>query len=478
LKKLKCLFLAVITQILVCKTGLCQNANSPIQKAFDFSDKIFNGIDSKARSITEDIERENTRYINKILAKEKKLRKKMDRLDSGSSSKMALADKEFETQLKQINGVKILDNQNSQVYVGRMDSLVTALKFLQASGIGKNVEDLSRQSKEVLDNLRNLQGTLNKTQQIQELLEKRKAFIKQQLGQLGLVKEFNKYKQSLYYYKQKMNEYRELLSNPKELASKSLDLLMKVPEFRNFFNKNSELASLFRLPGSSDQLEQGLDGLQSRADLNAELSRLSASLNSEAFTAQASQSPQDMLKGIKDKFNASGNTQDLDMPDFRPNNEKTKTFLKRLELGFTIQTTRGNYYFPVTSNIGFTVSYKINSNNVLGIGSSFAVGWGKDWKNIKITAQGFTLQSFWDSKIKGNLWISGGLELTHVGQISQFQTLTNVNIWDKSALLGLTKKYSIGKKFNAKIQLLYDFLYRQNIAHTQPLVFRIGYNLK
>jgi len=51
-----------------------------------------------------------------------------------------------------------------------------------------------------------------------------------------------------------------------------------------------------------------------------------------------------------------------------------------------------------------------------------------------------------------------------------------VNLWQKSALAGITKKYKMGKK-EGNMQLLYDFLAGQQRPVAQPLKFRIGYGL-
>jgi hypothetical protein len=47
-------------------------------------------------------------------------------------------------------------------------------------------------------------------------------------------------------------------------------------------------------------------------------------------------------------------------------------------------------------------------------------------------------------------------------------------VWQKSALLGATKKYMIGKK-QAKVQLLFNALYAKETPQSNPLVFRVGY---
>ena len=48
----------------------------------------------------------------------------------------------------------------------------------------------------------------------------------------------------------------------------------------------------------------------------------------------------------------------------------------------------------------------------------------------------------------------------------------NVDVWQRSTLLGLSKKYKIGKK-EANMQLLYDFLHNRQTPPGTALKFRI-----
>ena len=105
---------------------------------------------------------------------------------------------------------------------------------------------------------------------------------------------------------------------------------------------------------------------------------------------------------------------------------------------------------------------------------SYKVGWGKDIRHIAVTHQGMGLRSFADVKIKGGFWLSGGAELNYRSAFNDFTVLDDFSPWQKSALLGVSKKYNIGKK-KGNVQLLYDFLYKQQVPVTQPLVFRTGF---
>jgi hypothetical protein len=77
--------------------------------------------------------------------------------------------------------------------------------------------------------------------------------------------------------------------------------------------------------------------------------------------------------------------------------------------------------------------------------------------------------------MKGNIWISGGYEYNYQHEFEKLDQLKDVNAWQKSGLIGLTKKYKVGKK-NGNLQLLCDFLSYSQVPKTTPLKFRIGYS--
>jgi hypothetical protein len=53
--------------------------------------------------------------------------------------------------------------------------------------------------------------------------------------------------------------------------------------------------------------------------------------------------------------------------------------------------------------------------------------------------------------------------------------LKDYNAWQRSALIGVSKKYKISKKVKGEMKLLYDFLANQHLPVSQPVLFRLGY---
>ena len=163
------------------------------------------------------------------------------------------------------------------------------------------------------------------------------------------------------------------------------------------------------------------------------------------------------------------------MPDFKPKEQKTKTFLQRLEYGTNIQTVKSNYFFPTTTDMALSVGYKLSDKNIVGLGASYKMGWGKDISHIVISSQGIGFRSFADFKLKGSFFVSGGFEYNYLSSFKTLQELhNNVDAWQRSALMGLSRKYKVGKR-EGNMQLLYDFLHGQQTPPGTALKFRIGY---
>ncbi|MFT4153632.1 MAG: hypothetical protein QM629_07425, partial [Parafilimonas sp.] len=129
--------------------------------------------------------------------------------------------------------------------------------------------------------------------------------------------------------------------------------------------------------------------------------------------------------------------------------------------------------------------YKLSDNKRMGIGASYKIGWGSI-KHIDVSSEGIGLRSYVDmkmptvakGKILNGIWFSGGFEYNYLSSFKSIQELhRNVDVWQKSALLGLSKKYKVGKK-EGNMQLLYDFLHNRQTPPGTALKFRLGYNLR
>ncbi len=485
---------------LVRKDSVLNNISFLSSKTID---KYLSSIDKKSKTLEGKLAGTNEKALKDLTKQEQKLRKKLARVDSGAAKQ--LFDKS-NAQLQQLTGklqkqagsidkVKSFGSSYKE-YIPLLDTFKTSLKFLEkanVNGLTDNLKNnpLQEQTTKALGSIKGLESQLQNATDIKAYIKQRKQELKEVFEKNGLGKELQGLNKQAYYYQAQVAEYKQLLQDPKKIEEKAIAELTKLPLFKDFMKNNSQLASLFRVPDNYGT-PQALAGLQTRASVNQLLqSRLGTmttsatgttggGANPQQYIQQQVQQAQGELNKLKDKINkAGGGSSDLEIPDFKPNNQKTKSLLSRLEYGMDLQTQKQNNLFPVTSDLGLTVGYKLNDKSVVGIGASYRMGWGSNFGNMKLTNEGIGLRSYVDMKLKGTLFISGGYEQNYQERFESIGELYNKDIssWRQSGLLGLTKKIPIAKKKTTKIQLLYDLLHQQNGIPTQPLVFRVGWGM-
>lgn len=102
------------------------------------------------------------------------------------------------------------------------------------------------------------------------------------------------------------------------------------------------------------------------------------------------------INELKDKLNKLGDGGgDPDMPDFKPNTQKTKFFLKRLEYGFDVDFGKNNSLMPGTAKVASSLGYKLSDKFITGIGLGYSLGLGSI-EHISFSHQGVSLRSFMD----------------------------------------------------------------------------------
>jgi hypothetical protein len=380
-------------------------------------------------------------------------------------------------------------------YIPRVDSLETALKFLSQGGLPpariQQLQAISRQ-------LRTLQSKLQTAREIQDFAGQREQQLQAQLSQYHVGDQLLSVNKDVYYYQQRLSQYKSLLNDRQKMEQTILSAVSRMPAFKNYLAKNGMLAQLFPT-GSGFGNSQTLAGLQTSAQVQAMISqRIGGTSKGGAGSsepgadgaagggpdplqfidqqAQAAQSDMDKLKEkLRQMGNGAGNT-NMTMPAFTPNSQKTRTFWRRLEFGANIQNTPSSTSLPVTSSLALTAGYRISDKATAGLGASYNFGWGKGLDHIQLSNQGVGLRSYLDIKAKGSIWITGGYEYNYLQQFARLTDIRNLDVWQKSALLGLTKKYKIGKR-GGNVQLLYDFFAGSQVPRAAPLKFRIGYSL-
>jgi hypothetical protein len=445
--------------------------------------KYLSASSQKANDIQKGLDRKTTKTLERMQKFELQMQKKLSRIDSTKAVAIFGKVKEKYQGLDQ----KIKTAGSFNQYIPSLDTLATSLKFIdQNKSLLNNIKEYKEKLNTSLSNVKGLQEQFQKTEEIRKFLKERKELIRQQLSNLGFAKELKKMNKQVYYFSQQANQYKELLKDHKKIEKKAIELLSKSKLFKDFLRKNSQLASLFRLPANPDDpvTAASLAGLQTRAQVNNLIQQQIAAgaPGAQAQFQQNVQDAQSQLNKLKDKISKLGQgSSDMDMPEgFKPNRQKTKSFLQRLEYGTNVQSQKANGYFPVTSDIGLSLGYKMNDKSVFGIGASYKLGLGQNIRNINVTHQGVGLRSFVDWKIKGSFWISGGYEMNYRNEFNRLDVLKDLDAWQQSGLLGISKVVSLKTKFfkKTKLQLLWDFLSYGQVPRTQPVVFRIGYSIK
>ncbi|MBC7422942.1 MAG: hypothetical protein H7334_05740, partial [Ferruginibacter sp.] len=243
--------------------------------------------------------------------------------------------------------------------------------------------------------------------------------------------------------------------------------------------KNSALASLFGY-NTGGVGTQNLAGLQTRADVNSLIQGRIAQggPNAAAIISQNMQQAKAEMQSLKDKIiKAGGGSSDTEIPNFKPNTQKTRTLKQRLELGSNFQFGRPTRFASSQADIGMSLGYKLNDKSTTGIGIAYKMGYGSI-NNLHISNEGIGLRSFIDWKLKKQFFVSGGYEMNHNTVFTSLRTLQSSLDWQSSGLIGLTKKIKVKTKYmkGTNFQILHDFLYKAHVVQTQPIIFRVGYN--
>lgn len=482
---LRSLYAAIIAILLLCSLSsriYAQESNA-LDKVMGFSNRLLQHSQSKIARLNATIDRQSGTYLQQLNDSEIRIKKKLAVTDSAGAARLFGNEQSpYDSLLKEVKTPDTALSAAPSLYLPYLDSLKGSLAFLQQH---KDKLSAAQQLKlnESLASVRLLENKLQESIQIKTFIKERQkqvtAFFAANTGLSGsFAKELRAYKTQSYYYSMQLKEYREMWKDPDRCQRKALSLLNQVPVFKDFMKKHSVLASLFNLPADYGT-PASLDGLQTRAAVQDRIQSFvtAGGPNAEQMLQQNLQSAKGQLNSLKEKLNAAGDDGDADMPDFKPNNQKTKPFLKRLEYGADFQTARSSTWFPATTDVGLSVGYKLNDKSLIGIGASYKFGWGRDINHIVISSEGASLRSFLDYKLKGTFYVSGGLEYNCQRPSNGSVHIMSLDQWQQSGLIGITKIIPMQNKLLKKttLQLFWDFLSYYQIPRTQPLKFRMGY---
>jgi hypothetical protein len=477
-------WIAAILLLLQPYTLLCQQVTD---KLIHLPASYLQKIDRTTARLNDQLTRKTEKYLQRLLRQEERLRRKMVKVDSTAAVLFEPSNQQYKTFIHNLHHDSLAATSGTGgEYLPYIDSLQGSLSFLlqnktwlpaaQQLQIGNSHQQWQR-----------LQANLQQSDVIKAYVRQRRDFIQQFLkkySQLppGIDREYRQLCKEVYYYQQQVQHYKDLLNDPAKWQQQALALLNRIPAFQAFMRNNSQLAGMFNLPAGYAGAQ--VAGLQDRDQVLQVLQNQlgSGGPNAQQVLQQGLQTAQPQLNQLKDKLlNAALANGDDNLPDFKPNHQRTRSFLQRLEYGSNLQTTRSGYFFPTTTDLALSVGYKLNDKSTIGIGASYKVGWGKDIRHIVITSEGAGIRSFLDLKLKGSFYASGGFEYNYQPLNMSFSLPTGresrAEAWQQSGLLGVSKIVSLKSKLfkKTKLQLLWDFLSYQQVPRTQAIKFRVGY---
>lgn len=453
--------------------------DSTAQQLQQLPDKYFSQVSGKSHHFEKQVNKRSQKALDRLARQEKKMQAKLAKIDSIAArnifSRSIDSMGSLQDNLKQKAG-KYDPSKLGASYNGYLDTLQNSLSFL------KDAKSLTGQSKALQDkvsgslqSVQQLQSQLQQAEQIKAYIRERRQQLKEQLAQYtGFTKDLEKFNKEAYYYGQQLKEYKELLKDKKKAEAKALEMLKKVPAYNSFLQKNSQLAGLFNF--SAANATQSLEGLQTRNQVEQLIQQRlgGGGPSAQAAVSQQMAQARERFNELKDKFPDVDNA--ADMPGFKPNEMKSKSFLQRLEFGGNMQFARSTQYFPTTSDIAGQVAYKFHKNGTAGVGAAYKLGLGTGFNNIRFSHQGVGLRSYLDWKLKGTFFVNGGFEQNYNAAFINTDQLRNIDNWQGSALIGVSKKYKVSSKLKGNVILLYDFLYNQHVPRTDPIKLRLGYN--
>ena len=478
---------------LVLTVSHAQSVDSATNKVLSFPSRLLARLQKKTTDLNSQLTQQTQKYLQKMASQEAKMQQKLMATDSvGAKQLFAGSANQYAALIQKMKSDTGRPRQSpSGQYQPYVDSLQGELAFLK-----KNPQLLNSGGTALQGSMSQLQAAQAKLQvasQAQTFMQQRRAQISQYIAQhASLQGIMSKYtagmSRNAYYYSQQVNQYRDMLNSPDRLEQKALSMVSRLSAYQTFMKSNSQLSGLFKLPGGGSAgaaAAQAIPGLQTH-------SQISQQVQGQLTTAAAGggsgdgmgaiqskvQSAQSELDGYKAKLGqlGGGNTAAA-APDFRPNDQKTKSLWHRLEYGVNFQTVHSTYYYPTTTDIGLTLGYRLGHSNVIGVGASYKMGWGSDFQHIALSGQGVGLRSFLQVAIKSGLSATGGFEYNYTVPFTSYQQLRQLRYWTQSGLIGLSKNVSMKSRVfkKAQLQLLWDFLSYQQIPQTEPIVFRIGY---
>jgi hypothetical protein len=471
----------LVTFLLIIPMACSAQVDSTIESLKTLPLQYLTQLDNKIDKYSNRISSRTEKTLTKLARWENKLRSIIEKADPATAERLFGNNQTtFNTLLQQLQQGKTIAANYTAMYDEYRDKLRTSISYLQQQKNnikGKLVKPVTEMSQQ----LTKLDNNINNSEVLEQFIKERKRqLIDQTIQHLGKNKYLQKISKESYYYIETLRNYKTLFTDKRKAEQTALTILNRIPAFSKFVQENSMLASLFGSP-SAIGTAANLASLQTRASVTELIQNQIAvgGPNAQAQITQNIQAAQAELSKLKDKVlkaGGGGSSGDMELPDFKANPQKSKTFLQRISLGTDVSFTKTNLLLPSVANLALSAAYKFSAKKEMGVGIAYRAGLGSI-NRIQLSHQGLSFRSFASIKFKNNFWITGGWEANQNAGFKNIAELKNYNLWHQSALAGIEKKINIKTKWfkGISLKLLYDALADTHVPVTQPVVFRVGY---
>lgn len=477
----KLILLTLISYFPLCYCNAQADSTSFLSQKI--SEKYLNRTSKKVSYYSNHISGKTIKTLTKLCRFETKIQRLLQKTSPETANRLfAPGQPTFKTLLQKLKQGEQLKHEYLSQFDDYRDKLAINVKYIQQQKA--SIDEKISKASEVNKKLHKLDSVVSNTESVEAFIRERKrVLIKQSLQFIGKNKYLKKINKEAYYYAETLRTYKEIFSDEKKIEETAKQLLRNMPEFQRFAAQNSQLSGLFASPASFPVIGSGgnmpvINGLPSR-EVMQQFFQTSVPTMTNANMSEVLQGKVSDFKAEIEKIKAyasGGNMNNDGLPDFKTNSQKTKPFSKRLEYSTDIQFGESNQKLPSTINIALRVGYKFTDKNSAGFGISYVLGMGHGWDSIKLSHQGLGFRTYLKSKLNKGFAIQGGAEWNYSFAASKPNTQTINNMWQTSALLGLSKSMAAGKKAKSNVQIYYDFLHNKNNPLSKPFIFRYGYN--
>jgi hypothetical protein len=467
-------FIPIAVLLMLCSNcNAQQSASLTADSLLNLPDRFFGSLEKKASLIERLLQKKTAKALKKMQRQEEKLYKALLKKDREAAEAIFGSSIDSLKKMRQNLGAKMDANTVNAAYLPWTDSIKTTLSFLQSSNASAPAGNSVRQKiPAVSREIQQLQNRLAYTEQLQRYIQNRQQVIQQNISQYtSLKKYFGRYAKQYYYYKAQVSEYKSILTNRKKAEATAMKMLNKIPAFKAFMDKYSYMGGLLAAPAGGAGYGQTNDYVAAMIQRSAGGPQAMQQIRANVDAAK------NELEQLKSKLNGSSGSSD-EMPGFKANDMKKRRFINRIALGSNYQFTPAMGTQPQVLDLGVQAAYKFSKNINAGIGSGYRLGLGKGVQRIAFSSEGFSLRSFFEAKLKGQLYANAGFEYQYNTRFYNVRQLQDVSRWNRVALAGISKKISGGKKLQGGISLLYNFLAGSEQPVTNPFIIRYGWTIK